>query len=368
MEYPGKTIFLVDDDIVNLSMGGDILSAHYNVFTANSGARLMKLLEEHTPDLILLDIAMPEMSGYDAIMLLKENEKTKYIPVIFLTAKSSGADELLGLSLGATDYIVKPFSPPLLLKRIEMHLLVESQKKELEAQKRELIKYNYNLQEMVEARTKTVNELQNAMMNTIADLIECRGVSTGDHIGRTQEYLRVLLYAIKDNPKYRTEAETWDTTLILQSAQLHDIGKIAISDSILNKPGKLTSEEYEVIKTHVSFGESVIDRIIGIVSEHAFLSQAKIMISTHHERWDGSGYPKGLYGNAIPLQGRLMAIVDVYDALISNRPYKRAYSHRDVVRVITEGKGIQFDPDIVDVFLCINETFEEITMISGARL
>ena len=363
MQSSRKTIFLVDDDIVNLTLGNEVLAAHYNVFTVNSGERLLKLLEKRIPDLILLDIEMPDMNGYDTIVKLKNKVETKHIPVIFLTAKSEGNFELKGLSLGAVDYIIKPFSTPLLLKRIEMHLLVESQKKELEGQKQELIRFNNNLQEMVEVKTRTVVELQDAMMNTFAELIEYRDDTTGGHIGRTQQYLRMLLHAIRNHLIFGKIAKTWDTTLILQSAQLHDIGKIAINDSILNKPAKLTEEEYEIIKTHVSFGETVIDKIISVTSEHSFLEQAKIMISTHHERWDGAGYPKGLKGNDIPLQGRMLAIVDVYDALISDRPYKKAYSHEKAVSIILDGKGTQFDPELVEVFMDIHEEFHAITSL-----
>ncbi|MCL2164385.1 MAG: response regulator [Oscillospiraceae bacterium] len=357
-----ESIFFVDDNIVNLRVGYDVLSEAYDVFTMSSGAKLFKMLERHTPDLILLDIEMPELNGYDTIKLLKAKDETKYIPVIFLTARSHGEDELQGLSLGAVDYIAKPFSPALLLKRIEMHLLVESQKKELEAQKQELIKFNSSLLEMVEAKTKAVVELQNAVMNTFAELIECRDIITGSHIGRTQEYLRILLEALQNHPAYYREIEKWDTMLILQSAQLHDVGKIAIKDSILQKPDKLAEEEYEIIKTHVAFGERIIEKIMSNTSERVFLEQARILVCTHHEKWDGTGYPKGLKGREIPLLGRMMAIVDVYDALISDRPYKKAYNHQDVVRIITEGEGTQFDPELIKVFLNVNEKFEAITL------
>jgi len=353
METLKKSIFLVDDDMINLTLGNDVLSAHYNVITVNSGVRLLKMLDRHIPDLILLDINMPEMNGYEIITILKEKKKTKDIPVIFLTAQSDSDDELKGLSLGAIDYITKPFSPPLLLKRIELHLLVISQQQEL-------IGFNDNLRQMVNTKTKTVIELKNAIMNTFSELIEYRDDITGGHICRTQEYLRILLEAMQKHFLYSNDVRKWDTTLFLQSAQLHDVGKIAIRDNILLKPGKLTHDEFETIKTHVSFGESVIDNIMSKTSDHAFLEQAKILISTHHERWDGTGYPRGLKGGEIPLQGRMMAIADVYDALISDRPYKNAFSHEEAVRIITEGKGTQFDPNLVEVFLDTNEKFKEI--------
>jgi putative two-component system response regulator len=353
-----KTIFLVDDDMVNLALGNDVLSGSYNVFTMNSGARLLKTLEKHTPDLILLDVEMPDLDGYGAIRRLKANEKTKDIPVVFLTAKNAVDDELQGLALGAQDYIHKPFSPSLLLKRIELLLLVKSQQ-------RMLVEINSNLQRMVEAKTRTVVELQNAVMDTLAELIECRDDITGGHISRTHEFLGVLLEATRDNPLYAEEVRKWNTILILQSAQLHDVGKIAIKDSILMKPGKLTAEEFEIIKTHVSFGEEVIEKIMSKTSEQDFLRQAKIMISTHHEKWDGNGYPNGLKGEEIPLQGRMMAIVDVYDALISDRPYKTAFTHDAAVRIITEGRGTHFDPSLVEVFLNISDQFRAIAERNG---
>jgi len=207
MESRRKSIFFVDDNKVNLTVGHDVLSANYDVLTMNCGAKLLKMLEKHTPELILLDIEMPEMNGYDVIKRVKAKEETKHIPVIFLTARSHGNNELKGLSLGAVDYIVKPFSPQLLIKRIEMHLLIESQKKELEAQKQELIKFNSSLLDMVEEKTKTVVELQNAVINVFAELIECRDATTGGHIGRTQEYLRVFLEAVQRHPLYCKEIE-----------------------------------------------------------------------------------------------------------------------------------------------------------------
>jgi len=362
MDTRRHTIFLVDDDLVNLSMGCDALAVVYNVFTADSGARLINMLTKRIPDLILLDIEMPIMNGYDTLKYLKEHEETKDIPVVFLTARSDSANELRGLTLGAVDYISKPFSIPLLLKRIEVHLLVESQRRELESQKSELLVFNHKLRELVDAQTKTIVDLQNAVMNTFADLIEYRDGITGGHIGRTQDYIRILIEAMRDHPLYGKAIEEWDTTLILLSAQLHDIGKIAIKDNILLKPDRLTREEYEIIKTHVAFGENVIDKIMGKTSDRAFLEQARIMVSTHHEKWDGSGYPAGLKGGSIPLQGRIMAIVDVYDALISDRPYKKAYRHEEAVRIIADGRGVQFDPDLVDIFLSNNENFKEVAL------
>ena len=361
MNTDSKTIFLVDDDPTNLSVGSDALDEHYDVLTLNSGARLLKILERTIPDLILLDVEMPEMNGYDVIKILKSNDATSNIPVIFLTAKSDGESELEGLSLGAIDYIIKPFSPPLLLKRIEVHLLVESQKLELMDQKQELINFNDNLQEMVEAKTKTVVELKNAVLKTMAELVECRDDITGGHIDRTQSYLSVLLDELYKHSLYNAETSTWDSALVLRSAQLHDVGKIAIKDSILQKPGKLTDEEFEQIKVHAAFGGEVIDKIKEYTTDHTFLEYAKIFAVTHHEKWDGSGYPNRLHGEEIPLLGRLMAIVDVYDALVSERPYKNAFSHDEAVKIIMAGKDKHFDPVLADLFYGVSNKFRRIS-------
>jgi len=348
-----KTVFIVDDDMTNLTVGANALSDSYDVFTFVSGALLLKRLARHVPDLILLDVDMPEMNGYEVIRQIKGSKATEKIPVIFLTAKSDCESELEGLSLGAIDYIIKPFSPPLLLKRIEVHLLVETQKRELQD-------FNDNLLEMVDAKTKTVVELQNAILNTMTKLVDRRDDITGGHIERTQRYMEVLLGKVLESGLFKDESLSWDLKLIVQSTQLHDIGKIAIKDSILLKPGKLTFEEFENIKTHTTVGEDVILEIEKNTSEHEFLGYAKVFAATHHERWDGSGYPRGLKGDEIPVLGRTMAIVDVYDALVSDRPYKKGLSHEEAVAIIAEGKGTHFDPNIVDVFMGVSDEFKKI--------
>ena len=359
MSVEKKNIILVDDDPTNLTIGSNTLGNDYDVITLNSGERLLKLLEKKIPDMILLDVDMPDMNGYETIVKIKSNKNLEHIPIIFLTAKSDTDSELEGLSLGATDYITKPFSPPLLLKRINMHLLVESQKDELIAQKQELLTFNDQLQEMVDRKTKTVVELQNAILRTMAELVECRDNITGGHIERTQGYLRILINALCKSSLYSNEISSWDLELVLQSAQLHDVGKIAIDDNILRKPGGLTDEEYNKIKVHTVFGEEIIERIKKNTSEHTFLEHARIFASTHHERWDGSGYPHGLKGEGIPLQGRLMAVADVYDALVSERPYKKPLSHEYAVEMIKYNRGTHFDPVLVDLFLDVKDEIKE---------
>jgi len=351
MENDNKLVLIVDDNLANLKIGNNILEEKYTVATASSAAKMFKLLENNTPALILLDIDMPEMNGYEAIKILKSKPETKNIPVIFLTAKTESNDELEGLSLGAIDYITKPFNPALLLKRIEVHLLVQAQHKTLEKQAVELKNFNINLQRMVEEKTQDVIELQNALLITIAELVECRDNITGGHIERTQKGVEILLDELGKKDIYKEETEKWDVNLLLKSCQLHDVGKISIDDSILKKPGKLNSEEFDKMKKHTVFGEQVIEKIETLTKESDFLIYAKIFAASHHEKWDGTGYPRGLKKNDIPLLGRIMAIADVYDALISARPYKKAFTHEEAVRIITEGSETQFDPVLVELFV-----------------
>ncbi|MDR1353329.1 MAG: response regulator [Treponema sp.] len=346
-------IVLVDDDITSLTLGKNILAEKYDIITIPSGEKLFKLLDKIRPSLILLDVEMPEMNGYEVLRELKSRERDSNIPVIFLTSKSDPVSELEGLDLGAIDYISKPFSPPLLLKRLEVHLLVEFQKQKL-------IDFNNNLQEMVRAKTKTVLDMQNSVLRTVANMVENRDEETGGHIERTQDYLGILLDAMCSRGLYRDEVSSWDRDFFLQSSQLHDVGKISIKDSILLKPGKLDAAEFEEMKKHTIYGVRIIEEIEKNTPESSFLFYAKILAGTHHEKWDGTGYPNNLKGEAIPLMGRLMAIADVYDALISERPYKLPFTHDETVEIILKGKGTQFDPVLTDLFLSVADQFYEI--------
>jgi putative two-component system response regulator len=353
MEQKRKLIIIVDDDITNLVVAKNNLSERYDVFTVPSGEKLFALLEKVLPDLILLDVNMPVMNGYEVIKMLKESEQLAHIPVIFLTGKTDGTSELEGLSLGAIDYIAKPFSPPLLFKRIEAHLQAEEQKQELQQMNNDLLAHVVN-------KTRSVMELQNALLHTMAELVECRDDITGGHIARTQAFLSVMLNAMAKKGLYNEEISKWDKNLVLQSAQLHDVGKIAIKDVILLKPGKLTVEEFDEVKAHTVFGEKIIDKIKKDTSEWEFLEYAKVFVATHHEKWDGSGYPKGLKGEDIPLLGRIMAVVDVYDALISERPYKKSFSHNEAAEIIKNSSGSHFDPALAELFLEYEKEFEKV--------
>jgi putative two-component system response regulator len=358
MDAAREKIVLVDDNITNLMLGKNILTEKYDIFTVPSGEKLFLLLGKIKPDLILLDIEMPEMNGYEVIKKLKADPEAAPIPVIFLTAKNDSSSELEGLTLGAIDYISKPFSPPLLLKRIELHLLVESQKEEL-------VDYNNNLQQMVREKTKTVLDMQNSVLKTVANLVEHRDEITGGHVERTKGYLAILLDAMIAQHLYQDEVKSWDREFFLQSSQLHDLGKISIQDSILLKPGKLTPEEFEIMKNHSIFGVKIIEKIEKETPESSFLTYAKIFAGTHHEKWNGTGYPYGLKEGNIPLPGRMMAIADVYDALISIRPYKKPFTHQEAVGIIAEGKGTHFEPDLADLFLTVSDNFARLVKDRG---
>jgi len=348
-----KKIFIVDDVPANLSIGRNLLKEFYDVYPAPSAAKLFEILEKVIPDLVLLDIDMPEMDGYQAIKIMKADTRFRDIPVIFLTAKDDEASEMEGFDLGALDYITKPFSGPLLLRRISNLLLIEQQKHDLKD-------YADNLEVKVKEKTDEIYNLQNAILATVTDLVEFRDKSTGGHIIRTQRYLKVLVDELFNWEEYKEEIEKWNMDFFVTSAQLHDVGKIAITDLILNKPGKLDPEEFEIMKTHTTVGVEATERIMNETKEHSFLLHALLIAGTHHEKWDGSGYPGGLSGKNIPLEGRLMAIVDVYDALVSERPYKKAFDHEKACGIIEENAGSHFDPTLVEVFKKVKDMFEKI--------
>ena len=329
-----KIIFVVDDSFINLSIAEEALEKHYRVITLLSAEKMYAALEKLTPDLILLDIAMPEVSGFEVMKQLKSNNLLEKIPVIFLTALNDSYNEALGIELGAVDFITKPFSEPVLLNRIKNHL---------------------NIDELVRKRTEQLVQLKNGIVFTLADIVECRDKNTGGHVERTTAYLKILLDAMVSHGIYIDKIRRWDVSLLISSARLHDVGKIFIPDSILNKPGPLTQEEFDLIKTHPLEGEKIIEQTMCRTGEAEFLQFAKIIAGYHHERWDGTGYPYGLKGTDIPIQGRIMAIIDVYDAIVSERSYKKAIPHDEAVSIIKNDAGKHFDPFIADVFCKVSE-------------
>ena len=360
MENTRSKIILVDDNKANLSMGRNMLKTFYEVYPAPSAAKLFEILRNVIPDLILLDIEMPEMNGYEAMKKLKEDPHFAGIPVIFLTSKNDEDSELRGLELGAVDYVYKPFSAPLLLKRIENHLLLHRHKKALLNKESVLLENAELLSKMVQEKTQEIVNLQYGILTIVTEMVEFRDKHTGGHITRTKEYLKALTDQMIQDGTYAEEISKWDMEAFLSSAPLHDLGKVTITDLILNKPGKLTPEEFEIMKTHVTEGIDAVERILQLANEHVFLRHALLTVGTHHEKWDGSGYPLGLRAKNIPLEGRLMAIADVYDALISKRSYKDSLTHEEACRIIEEGAGKHFDPVLVDVFKKIEDKFEKI--------
>lgn len=349
-----ETILAVDDTLANIEVVKGVLSQDYLVQAALNGPMALKIIEKHKPDLILLDIMMPEMDGYEVCQKLKGNDETKDIPVIFLTAKAQEEDETKGLSLGAVDYITKPISPAILKERVKNHLLLKASREMLERQ-------NEILEERVIERTAQLGELQDVAMVAMGALAESRDPETGNHIRRTQHYVRVLAQELAKNPKFKEYLTPDVITSLYKSAPLHDIGKVGIEDSILLKPGKLTDEEFDEMKNHTVYGRDAIAAAEKeIDSADNFLKFAKEIAFSHQEKWDGSGYPEGTSGDEIPISARLMAVADVYDALISKRVYKPPFPHEKAVAIILEGKGSHFDPDMVDAFEKVTEQFNEI--------
>jgi len=332
-----KSVFIVDDNYTNLMAAKTALDGIYKTFTLPSAERMFKLAEKITPDLILLDVDMPDMDGFEAMAVLKSDEKLKTFPVVFLTAKNDAESEIKGFEMGALDFINKPFSPPVLIKRIETH--IETDK-------------------LIKESQQAVRDIHNATISVLAEMVESRDKITGGHIERTQNYLEILVNELIRSGVYTDEMSDWDINLLLPSAQLHDVGKITVSDLILNKPSKLNNEEFEIIKTHCKEGERIIDYIIRKTKDDGFLNHAKKFAGYHHEKWNGTGYPRGLKGDEIPLEGRIMAIADVYDALVSERPYKKAFTHKQAVDIIRKDSGTHFDPKIVEAFLNVAAAFE----------
>jgi len=351
------TILVVDDTPQNLTLMSELLCSHYTVKVATHGSKALKIARSTSPpDLILLDIMMPEMDGYEVCRQLKGEASTREIPVIFLTAKSEVEDEQHGFDLGAVDYIAKPISPPTVLARIRTHLTLKGAADVLRG------KSDF-LEKEVTRRTKEVDELQDITVLTMASLAETRDNETGNHIRRTQFYVMALAKALIGHPRFSAYLNRETIDVLFKSAPLHDIGKVGIPDRILLKPGKFEPEEFEVMKLHTTLGRDAIESAEARLGRTVpFLKCAKEIAFSHQEKWNGTGYPQGLKGDEIPVSARLMAVADVYDALISKRVYKEAFSHEKAVAIVVEGRGTHFDPDIVDAFISIQEEFREIAL------
>ncbi|MDD2743915.1 MAG: two-component system response regulator [Rhodocyclaceae bacterium] len=352
------TILIVDDTPENLSVLGELLQSTYRVRAANSGRRALQIAHgTPPPDLILLDVMMPEMDGFDVLAELRNNPATKHIPVIFVTAMDGTEDEEHGLDCGAVDYITKPIRPAIVLARVRSQL-------ELKLARDILRDQNAYLESEVAKRMSENQIIQDVSILALARLAETRDPETGNHLRRTQEYVRTLAQSLRDHPRFANFLDDETIIGLAKSAPLHDIGKVGIPDHILLKPGPLTPEEWVIMRTHAKLGSDAIAQAeVDAAEQVEFLALAKEIAHHHHEKWNGSGYPDGLAGDAIPIAARLMALADVFDALICKRVYKSAFSYDDARNIITKDSGTHFDPDIVQAFV---DNFERFKAIADA--
>lgn len=361
-----STVLIVDDTPENLTILGETLRPHYRVRAAISGERALHAVTIGTlPDVILLDVMMPDMDGYQVLQALKADAATRDIPVIFVTAMDSVEGETHGLALGAVDYITKPFNPDIVLARVRTHI-------ELAKARERLHDENAWLEREVARRTNENALIRDLSLSALACLAEVRDIETGHHILRTQSFVELLAHHLAGHPDYRAALAGERLEIIVRSAPLHDIGKVGIPDSILLKPGRLTSAEFEIMKKHPVIGADAITRAMAQAANSrsgdgalpggafAFMETAREIALSHHEKWDGSGYPAGLQGRQIPVSARLMALADVFDALSSRRVYKEPMAPEDVTRIIVAERGRHFDPVIVDAFLELRPAFAEV--------
>ena len=348
-------ILIVDDTPDNITLLSALLKDRYRLKIATNGMKALQIAAAAPrPDLILLDIMMPELDGYETCRRLKADRATADIPVIFLTAKIRPEDEEMGLSLGAADYIAKPISPAIVRSRVATQISLKQVRECLQDQ-------NRHLEHLVAERTQELVRMQDATILAMALLAETRDNETGNHIRRTQHYVAALARQLSAHPRFCDELSAENIDLLFKSAPLHDIGKVGVPDRILLKPGKLDADEFEIMKLHTVYGRDAIislEKYLGASNE--FLRFAREITYSHQEKWDGSGYPQGLKGDAIPISARLMAVADVYDALISRRIYKPPFSHEKAVGIMREGRGTHFDPDVLDAFLEIQDAFRDI--------
>ena len=354
--YPcvNPTILVVDDAPANLSLISGLLRDSYIVKAVNHGSKALKIASEEPPDLILLDIMMPDMDGYEVCRRLKADPQTRQIPVIFLTSKSDVESEQMGMGLGAVDYVTRPISPPILLSRVKAHLVDAFHAKTLQVN-------NEYLEYEVSKRARQLLALQDVTTLALASLAETRDADTGNHLRRTQHYVQALARQLKAHPRFTDFLTENRMQALFKCAPLHDIGKVGIPDRVLLKPGRFEPAEWEIMKQHPTLGHDAIAKAQSLSElSSEFLDMAKEIVYSHHEKWDGSGYPQGLAGESIPISARLMAVADVYDALICRRIYKKAAPHTQAVQIIVDGRGTHFDPDMIDAFCAIAPEFHAI--------
>lgn len=345
-EYMKKRhIVVVDDEPVNLEIVEKVLSGTYKVTKLISGEQLLRMLERMKPDMILLDVQMPGIDGYETLIKIRQNPRTKNIPVIFLTSQDSPDSERMGFHLGAKDFIKKPFDNEIMMARIHSQL--------------ELYIYRTQLEKIIDEKTMQITDLQHLLTVSWAEMIESRDGTTGSHVRNTTAYYEILIRAMSATSRFSDEFTEDIMGDLFRASTLHDIGKIGISDTILKKPGPLDKEEFSCMKMHSQIGADMIEKIVSETTYDNFLIYAKEMAWHHHERWDGTGYPCRLMGIGIPSYVRALSIVDVYDALTSIRPYKRAFTHEEAIGIIKHDSGKFFDPDIFSIFMEHEKEFRQ---------
>lgn len=350
-------ILVVDDDKTNLILAQKILSPEYRIAACNSGMAALKYLEKNKPHLILLDISMPEMDGFEVLEKLRQDQRTEAIPIIFLTADGQSDTEVKCFQMGALDFVKKPFVPDILLSRVAKTI--------------ELDQYRHNLEDMVSEQaeklmesTQRINRIQETVIVGMANLIESRDGSTGKHVKNTQMYVRMISKELQRRRLFAEQLTDSYIDDVCKAAPLHDVGKIKVPDAVLQKPGKLTPEEYEVIKLHTTYSRKIIQNIISDVEDEHYVKIVEDIAMYHHERWDGTGYPTGLAGDRIPLAARIMAVADVFDALYEERCYKPPVRPIErIMQIMSEGRGTQFDPVIIDVFVEMLPMLKEVLNI-----
>jgi len=340
------TVLVVDDVDLNVMILEEILQSDYNVLSAFNGKEALELLSntKPLPKIILLDVMMPEMTGPQMFEILKTDERLKRIPVIFITAENDTESELL--AAGAVDFISKPFQPEIVQLRVRNQI--------------ELKNYSDNLEEMVAEKTAEATKTLDNALQGLANVIEHRDLESGEHVKRTQLYVKALIdHLIENESIYAQELVKLQPAVIMKSMALHDIGKIAIPDKILLKPGKLDPAEYDIMRTHTTRGKEIVGEL-GDINASLYLRHCEDICYGHHERWDGKGYPQGLKETEIPITARLASLADVYDALVCARVYKAAMSFDEALKIIGDGRGTQFDPVITDALMEIKNQFREI--------
>lgn len=347
-------ILIVDDTLANIQiLSGMLKQQGYKVRPVLEGAAAIKAAENQVPDLILLDISMPEMDGYEVCTRLKQNPILSKVPVIFISALTESLDKVKAFTVGGVDYITKPFQLEEVRARVENHLRLARLQNELK-------EYNRHLEEKVVEQVNEISDSQMATILALAKLAEYRDEDTGQHIERIQYFCRLLVERMAESPKYQNLISPMFIENIINASPLHDIGKVGIPDHILLKPGRLNQDEFEVMKTHTVIGFDLLQVVKDRYTKNSFINTGIEISRSHHEKWDGTGYPDGLKGEAIPLSARILAVADVYDALRSKRPYKMGFDHETSCRIILDGVGEQFDPDVIEVFNDLKDRFDRI--------